>query len=308
MKGTVHCLWAMLMVSLMPAGQQAYGQAGQSGMAFLKLGVSARSVSMGDAMSAHAGGAVATYYNPAGILGRESGSTQFLLMHREWIQDIRSQFLGVSVQLDEENALGFSANTATVSDIQVRTRPGTPQGTFTSRDFAVSATYARSVSDALQIGITAKFLFEKIFVDDANGFAFDLGAQYRTPLENFRVGLSLANLGSMNALRSEKITLPSLLRFGPAYTLDLDDFSARLTVASDLLYIFPEKKSSVNLGAELLFNQVVAARAGFQAGSSARGFTTGFGVHHDMFGIDYAFSLVSEDLGSAHTFSLTVTF
>ena len=37
-------------------------------MAFLKLGVSSQGVAMGDAMSASAAGAAATYYNPAGML------------------------------------------------------------------------------------------------------------------------------------------------------------------------------------------------------------------------------------------------
>jgi hypothetical protein len=276
-------------------------------MAFLKLGVSGRAVAMGDAMSASANGAVATYYNPAGILGPENGSAQFLLMHREWIQDIRMQFLGVSVQLDEENALGLSVNTATVSDIQIRTRPGTAEGSFTSRDYVLTASYARRLSDKFQLGVTGKFLFEKIFVDDANGFAFDIGAQYRMPIENLRVGIALANLGSMNALRNEKITLPSLLRLGPAYTLNIESMTAQVMLASDLLYVFPEKRSYVNAGAEMLINDMVAARIGLQAGSTARRFVGGLGLRHGMFGIDYGFAPLSEDLGSAHTFSLTVT-
>lgn len=308
MKRVLLSILSALVASLPLAPHHSYAQAGKSGMAFLKLGVSGRAVSMGDAMSASASGAVATYYNPAGVLGPENGSAQFLLMHREWIQDIRSQFLGVSVQIDDENALGFSVNTATVADILIYTRPGIAEGTFTSRDYGLAASYARSFSDDLQIGITGKFLFEKIFVDEASGFAFDFGAQYRTPIENLRVGFSLANLGSVNALRNEKITLPSLVRIGPAYTLSIERMTSRLTVASDFLYIFPEKKSYLNAGAELLFNEIVAVRIGLQARSSTRGFTSGLGVHHDMFEVDYAFAPLSEDLGSAHTFSVTVTF
>ncbi len=295
-------------VCLLLGTHGGYAQAGKSGMAFLKLGVSGRAVALGDAMSASANGAAATYYNPAGLLGPENGSTQFLLMHREWIQDIRTQFLGVSVQLDDENALGLSINTATVSDIQIRTRPGSAEGTFTSRDYVLAASYARRFSDRFQLGVTGKFLFEKIFVDDAHGLAFDVGAQYRTPIENLRVGIALANLGSMNALRTEKITLPSLLRLGPAYTLDIESLTAQLMIASDFLYIVPEKRSYVNAGAELLINDMVAARIGLQAGSSARRFAGGLGVRHGMFGIDYGFAPLSENLGSAHTFSITVTF
>jgi len=286
----------------------SYAQVGTSGLSFLKLGVSGRSVSMGDAMSASVYGAAATHYNPAGVFNNGETSTEFLLMHKEWIQDVRSQFLGASVQLNDESALGFSVNTATVSDIEIRTRPGTAEGTFSSRDYSLGLSYARSFSDDLKVGVTAKFLYEKIFVDESNGFAFDLGAQYKTPVDNLSVGLALANLGTTNDLRNEKITLPSLLRVGPAYTEELEGISSQLTVASDLLYIFPEKKAYLNVGGELLFNKVVAARVGYQLGSNGRGFSAGVGMQYGMFNLDYGFVPLSSNLGSGHTFSLGLSF
>jgi hypothetical protein len=286
----------------------ANAQAGKSGLAFLKLGVSGRAVSMGDAASANVAGAAATHYNPAGVFSNASGAIEFLLMHKEWIQDVRSQFLGASIRLNDESALGFSVNTATVSDIQIRTRPGISEGTFTSRDFSFGLSYARSFSDELKVGLTAKYLFEKIFLEEANGFAFDIGAQYKTPIDNLSAGLALTNLGSMNVLRSESITLPALLRVGPAYSLALDDFTSQAIIAADLLYILPEKKAYVNIGGELLFSNVVAARVGYQLGSNARGFSAGAGVKYDLFNVDYGFAPLSADLGSGHTFSLTMIF
>lgn len=283
-------------------------QAGKSGLSFLKLGISGRAVSMGDATSAHVAGAAATHYNPAGVLFATTRSVEFLLMHKEWIQDVRSQFLGASTRLDDESALGFSINTATVSDIQIRTRPGTSEGTFASRDLSFGLSYARSFSDALKLGVTAKYLFEKIFLEEANGFAFDIGAQYRTPLDNLSVGVALTNLGSMSKMRNESITLPAMLRLGPAYAFDLHDFTSKAIIASDVLYSFPGKKVYVNIGGEILFNNVVAARVGYQLGSTARGFSVGAGVRYDMFDVDYGFAPLSADLGSGHTVSLTMAF
>lgn len=299
-----HTILTSLVFLLLMAPHAAHAQAGKSGLSFLKLGVSGRGVSMGDAMSATISGAAATHYNPAGLMVASEANAHILFMHKEWIQDVRSQFLGATVNLNDESALGVSVNTATVSDIEIRTRPGTPQGTFSSRDYSLGVSYARYFSDELAIGITAKFLYEKIFVDEANGFAFDIGAQYKTPIENLSVGLALANLGSTNTLRNETITLPSLLRFGPAYVTELESMTSQLTLATDLLHIFPEKKTYVNIGGEWLFNGIVAARAGYQLGSNARGFSTGIGVEYEMFSLDYGFAPLSSDLGSGHTFSL----
>lgn len=302
-----HCLKYLILISLVGVfSSGAFAQAGSSGLSFLKLGVSGRGVSMGDAMSAIVEGAAATYYNPAGIFGKGESSSQILLMHREWIQDVRAEFLGVSFRLDDESALGFAVNTATVSEIEIRTRPGTVEGTFTSRDFSAGISYARIVSDELHIGITAKFLYEKIFLDESNGAAIDLGAQYK--IDNLSLGLSFSNLGAMNKFRSEKTVLPALARVGPAYSIGLEDISSRLVVASDLLYIFPEKKSYVNLGSELLFNNTIAARAGYQVGSNSRGFSAGVGVVYGMFNLDYGFVPLSSNLGSGHTFSIGLKF
>ncbi|MER3523722.1 MAG: hypothetical protein C4326_06545 [Ignavibacteria bacterium] len=285
-----------------------YAQAGKAGLAFLKFGVSGRGLAMGDAMTAQASGAAATFYNPAGVLSDNSGSTQFLLMHREWIQDVRAQFLGVSVQLDEHRALGVSVNAASVSDIEVRTRPGRPEDTFTSHDFAVSATYAQRFSDHVCIGVSGKFLFEKIFVDDANGFAFDIGAHYTPPIDHLQFGIMLANIGSMKAMRTQKITLPALLRAGSGYSFPIESMTSELMVSADIVYVFPEKKSSFNFGGELMFDETVAARAGYQAGTHARGLSAGVGIKHDMFNLDYGFIPLAEGLGSGHTVSLAITF
>jgi hypothetical protein len=283
-------------------------QAGKSGLSFLKLGISGRGVAMGEAMSAHVSGAAATFYNPAGVLLSPlvEQTAQVMVMHKEWIQDTRMEFLGASVNLSISDAIGVSVNSTTVADIEVRTRPGTPEATFTARNYAVGATYARALSDELTVGITGKFLFEKILVDEASGIGVDLGAQYRTSMEDLTIGLTLANLGTMSSLRNEKTTLPSLLRIGPAYSFTLPDLDATVAVAADYLTIFPEGKSYVNAGGEFLFSGAVAGRVGYQFGSDGRGFTGGVGVSYDLLSLDYAYVPVSHDLGNAHTISLSL--
>ncbi|MCZ6776609.1 MAG: PorV/PorQ family protein [Ignavibacteria bacterium] len=286
----------------------ALAQPGKSGLSFLKLGVSARGLSMADAMSAHVTGSSATFYNPAGLpVAQLANSTsQLTVMHKEWIQDTRTEFLGASALLDEENAIGFSINSTTISDIEIRTRPGPSEGTFTARNFSFGASYGRILSEQIRVGITAKFLYEKILIDEASGFAVDIGTQYQTPIENLSVGAVLANLGGMSTLRNEKSSLPTLLRIGPGYSTELVNISSDLTLASDLVYVFPENRSYVSLGGELLFSQTIAARAGYRFGSDGRGFTTGIGVQYSIIFVDYAFAPLSADLGNTHTISLSL--
>lgn len=287
----------------------ARSQAGESGLAFLKLGISGRGIAMGDAMSASVTGAAATYYNPAGILATSGNSTaQLMFMHKEWIQDTRVEFLGSNILLDDENAIGFSLNSTTVADIEIRTRPGAAEGTFTARNFSLGATYAHLIGNDLRVGISGKFLYQKILIDESSGFGLDLGAQYRTSIENLSVGAVVANLGRMQGLRGGTTTLPSLLRIGPAYSLHVEDINSQVSVASDYLYIFPEAKSYLNAGGELLFDQTVAARVGYQFGSEGRGLAAGLGILYGIFAVDYAYSHLTDDLGNTHTVSLALNF
>jgi hypothetical protein len=285
-------------------------QIGSSGMAFLKLGVSGRGVSMGDAMSSLVEGAAAAYYNPAGLLPSSSGNmtTQLMFMHKEWIQDSRTEFLGAALPLGGRSALGVSVVSTTVADIEVRTRPGPADATFTARNFSAGLSYAQGFGEDVRVGVTGKFLYEKILVNEASGFAADLGAQVKTPIENLAAGIVLANLGGMSKLENEKSTLPAMLRVGPSYTLGLADNEYTLNLAVDYMNVFPEKHSYLNTGAEFNFGRIVAARGGYQFGSQGRGLSLGMGVSYGVVGLDYAYSHLAEELGNSHTLSLAVTF
>lgn len=287
----------------------ALAQAGNAGLAFLKLGVAGRGVSMADAMTACADGAAATYYNPAGIAPSDTTPipTQILFTHKEWIQDTRAEFLAGAVGLSSRDAIGVSVNTATTADIEIRTRPGPAEGTFTSRDFALAVSYGRRINDDLRIGATAKYLYEKILVDYAAGYAFDVGAQCKTPVEGLSVGFLLANIGSMSDFRTSSMQLPSRMRFGAAYSLPLESALGTLTLVADLTRNIPDKQNLVSIGGEFTFSQVVAARAGYEFGSDTRGLGAGIGVHYGVFSLDYGYAPIAQDLGNTHTITVALT-
>lgn len=290
--------------------QPASAEGAASGMAFLKLGISARGVAMGDAMTASASGASATYYNPAGML-TDSGLTRasdILLMHKEWIQDTRTQFLGAAFGLGSDDAIGFSLNSTTVSDIEIRTRPGEAEGTFNMRDFAVGVSYAHRIADDLRLGMTARFLYEQILVDESSGIGGDVGVLYDTPVEGLTAGLAIANIGAMSAMRSEATRLPLLVRAGAAYPLAVESVDVGVLLSADVLHLFREERTLAALGVEATYAETVAIRGGYQSGSEGRGLSLGAGVRYGLFAFDYAFSRLAGELGNGHTFALGIRF
>lgn len=281
-----------------------FGQAGQSGLTFLQLGVGGRSLAMGEAYSAIASDPSATYYNPAAL--STSDDPQILLMHKEWIQDAKTEFIGVSTPLGPF-AIGVSINSTNVDDIELRSIPGPAIGTFSSHDAAIGFSAAYNIDQSLSIGATAKYLYEKIYVDETTGAGFDIGALYKTPW-SVQFAAAVSNLGSMNVYQTEAPVLPRLVRVGGAYETYIQNLDATLTLATDVVTVTEENQSHVNLGAEFEYRHSFAVRAGYQTGYEARSFSTGIGVHYGLFCVDYAFVPFRYDLGTTHTLSLNIDF
>ena len=300
----------LLAIGLPGTLSSARAAAGATGLAFLKLGVSARGVAMGDAMAGAVRGAASTFYNPAGLgLGTTPAqNSEFLFMHKEWIQDTRTDFLGARFSFGERHALGISVLTTTVSDIEIRTQPGEAAGTFSSRDLGIGLSYCYTIDTGLRAGLTARYLYEQILVDDAQGLGVDLGVQYDGFLEGLTLGAALANIGSMADFRSEPLKLPAMIRAGAAYRVDVPDLQGAAVLAGDVEEIFAEAQPRVGLGAEYSFRGIFLLRAGYQLGSEARGLSLGGGVQYGVFGVDYGFSRLSNDLGNGHTLTVRVEF
>lgn len=297
-----HLALLFAVILFLPCAGRA--QAGKSGLAFLKLGVGGRSLGMGEASAASTADPSAAFYNPAALAGVDH--SQILLMHKEWTEGVASDYLAAASSLGSVR-IGLSVNTASVNDIELRSVPGPPIRTFSARNGAIGLSAAFNLSPELSVGLTGKFLYEKILVDEAAGAGFDAGALYATPW-NLRIGASIANLGSMNALAEESSKLPQIVRIGGAYDLLTDTTNLALTVASDYVGLTTEQTSHLHAGAELRYRQVFAVRAGWQTGYDSRNFSAGAGIRYGMLMLDYAFAPYRDDLGTTHTFSLLLDF
>lgn len=300
----------LLLVLLVALSQTGLGQAGSSGLSFLKLGVTGRSDAMGEAMSAASAGGDALHYNPAGLVLCSSNApgNGITLTYKAWIEGTDLEYLGAYARLDEDQAVGVSLTMVGIPDIEVRDRPGEAIGTFSARSFQVAGSYARLLLSHLSVGISGRYLYEKLFVDQASGFAFDVGVRWKTPVDGLTLGAAGANFGSMSALRTERSRLPALVRVGPAYSFALEGSKLTATAAFDGLYSLPERRGHALLGAEIAYDRIVALRAGYQFGSTSRGFSAGLGIEYGILDLQYACIPLRNGLGTTSTFTVTLRF
>lgn len=281
-----------------------FAQGGQAGLSFLKLGVGARSLAMGEAAVAAANDPSATHYNPAAL--RLLSAPQLLIMHKEWIQGTQTEFLATSFSI-ESFSLGAFLNATSVPDIELRLRPGPPEGTFTARNAAIGASVAYGLDESMSIGTSVKYLYEKIFVDETFGVGVDFGALYQSPLD-VTFGFSLSNLGSMGKLRNESSKLPATLRVGAARSESLESIDGIINLALDVVSVIPEKKARVHVGTEFAYEETFFARLGYMTGFETRNITAGVSIEYNFIAVDYAFIPFRLDFGTTHTFSLIIDF
>jgi hypothetical protein len=279
---------------------------GKIGLTYLKIGVDARAAAMGDAYTAVAKDASATFWNPAGLAG--SGKNSVVLMHNSWLQDINHEFAAIQFVNGNHN-LAVSLNMISVNGIELRdeTASESPIGETHALNTYLGLAYATQIFNNWQIGLQAKYLYEKYYFFTADGFAIDIGLKKENILPDLSWGFVIQNLGTMSALKEESTKLPLMLRTGVDFLLPLQILEYRPLLAADVMFVLDDV-TTLNLGAEVPIANYIDLRLGYIVGRESQSITAGFGLNYGIIHIAYAFVPYSYDLGNSHRFSLMVDF
>ena len=302
----IHCIAATLRAGfLFSFFFLPFAVHSQTGMAFLKVGIGGRAAGLAETGVALANDPTAIYWNPAG-LDRNQG-TVALFSHNSWLQNIRADFLAISFPAFS-GAIGLGLNVQTIPDIERRTIPSpTPIGVFDARDLSLTVAYSRALRNYLQVGVSVKYLHERIHVESASGVALDAGVLVKNLIKNFRVGATVQNLGRVSALRNEEIELPALARIGVAYSpsFSSNETPLNLNLLADAV-IFFDGDNGVNVAGEYVFQKNIALRAGYQFNRENRGLAGGLGLAGGRYQIDYGYMPFSSNVGDTHRISFAI--
>ena len=289
------------------ASISVYSQsAGNSGMAFLKYGFGARNIALGDAGTSLSNDLTSLFYNPAKLA--LNNNSEIMFMHNEWIEDIRSEVLGVKTEFwDVPFAFGF--NVTTVDGLEAREIASEePDSKFQYNYFFGSISSGFDITEEIFFGASFKYLYEGVLNDQATGYGLDFGVHYLLPYKGLTASAVIKNIGSMDALRSQSTKLPTEFRVGAAYTLTPEESDFDFTAGAELLKYLDVEDNHFNLGGEVVYKKLIAARAGYQTGFESRGLTAGIGLMWGSLKFDYAFLPFNQGLGSANLFSLQFKF
>jgi hypothetical protein len=278
--------------------------AGNSGLSFLKLGFGARNIALGDAGTATSTDVTSLFYNPAALA--INPASEIMLMHNEWIQDVRSEILGARTLIfGLPVAVGF--NVTTINDIEVRNIAGDPVTKFNANYFFGSFSTGHMIVENFYFGASIKYLYESIYVDESTGWGFDLGASYLTSVKGLNISAVIKNLGTMNKLSNEKTRLPGEFRVGPAYSFTMQD-QYQITSTVEFQKYLPTSDIHFNAGAEILYDKLIALRVGYQSGYQTKNITAGLGLMWGNLSVDYALAPFQLGLGNGNILSLQFKF
>ena len=276
--------------------------AGPTGFSSLKILPGVREAGMAGTGAASAFGPQAIAVNPAAGVGTDGFAAT--ASYAKWILDTRHQSLFVARRFPAL-CIGLGLASFSAGQFEYRIKPTEdPDSTFTPTDFTAYLNLARRIGDKVQVGLTGRYFYTRVYEDDATGLGIDGGVRV-TPTRRLTVGASVVDFGKTMYYVREEFRLPTRGRLGASY--DFIPFEhGRLTVAADGSYFLNSEAAGAAAGLEFAWSEVVALRAGYDFLSEANHLNFGLGLRAGLFRFDYSFAAMNFDLGGAHRVSVGI--
>ena len=182
-----------------------------------------------------------------------------------------------------------------------------PQYEFDSRNFTTDLVYAYNFS-MFKIGLSARYIYEKIEFEDAAGFAVSTGMYIDDLFVNsFDFALSLNNLGAMSEMINESSDLPTDMTLGLSYRFDAKMGITTCIAVSEKYLIKNEELESFS-GLEINYNSKIFARFGYRFNNEGMPFSLGLGFDFNSMSLNYSYSPFSDEIGDSHGLGITYLF
>ncbi len=337
-------IWFLLVMIIIPGllMSEIFPKTGTAGLQFLKIGVDARAIGMGEAYVAVTDDISSVYWNPAGLALKPQD--QVFLSHTEWVADIRYEYVAVS-RVTDFGVFALSGALLHMDYMDVTTEEvfGPTGETFTCSDMSVGITYSNAFTEKFSFGVTAKFLRQNLDEHSVNGGSVDLGSIYNTGWKNLTIGMALRNFGpdmkykidnDGDGLYDEdpfdlldndgdglidedgpEISFKIPMNFSLAIATDLFRDEHQSLVGSVQLDNCVDRRETYNVGFEYKLG-TFKIRSGYQFGLDAASYSVGFGwtipTSFAVIDLDYAYSnygdLMESFIKTPHRLSLKFFF
>ncbi|OVE75274.1 hypothetical protein BVX98_07990 [bacterium F11] len=275
---------------------------GTTGANFLKIGVGARGLAMGEAYSAKGKGVEALYWNPANLV--DMGRPELMISHNPMVENTSLNQLALAFHRGKFG-VGLGMSLISHGTIKRFDGGGNRIGSFDASDQFGVVGFAYG-GEGFRLGLAGKWFKSEIAGISADGMAGDVGMSFLSPLSSrIRHAFVARNFGSSVSFINQEDDLPLTFLFGNAvsigtgfsFTLDVGSIKGPGAVVASGIEWKPLNKGSDHL----------AFRGGYNTrrneAEKLSGASLGMGLTFFETSIDYAWVPFGE-LGDSHSVTL----
>jgi tetratricopeptide (TPR) repeat protein len=284
--------WTILYSLFFLSAGISNGQEGDAGVESpFTIGLGARSLALGNTMTAYPNDPTAFFWNPAGMVVVDQKGVDISLA--TFFAGTKHIYLGYIHPTLNIGVIGFGLSWIGTDDIVQRswTTAGTIQEAANPVGFwwgKLTIAYARTILKGFSLGLNLNIDRQELGSYSANGFDVDFGVHYTIPadrgfLKNLYFGFSAASVFSSRLrLGVTAEAIPYNARAGIAKKFEIRNSADYFLLSADIEK-GEYKQLRYHIGAEYGFNNIVFLRAG--ADNGYLGF--GGGIRYHTFQIDY---------------------
>ena len=292
----------------------SYGP-GTAAVPFLKIGIGAKPVSMGEAFTAVGDGVYSVYWNPAH--SSKMIDKRFQATHIVWIEDIVYDHIGMIYPVKEVGTISLEYSLLNYGKIPRTTNSPEPVGEMNATDSLLLLNYGKEINKQWGIGCNLKYVNQDYYIYHGYSLLVDLGLTLNKEyyiLGNYRkipLGLSILNIGRGFKLSEERTDYdipPFEVKLGAGYNI-----KSNLLVGIDIAKPI-DNEVNISIGTQYgLMNNIILVRGGYKYKVGGNdlgpisGLRLGFGLNFYNMEVDYAFQPAG-DIGLTHRLSMGYRF
>jgi hypothetical protein len=221
---------------------------------FLTISPDARSGGMGDVGVASTPDAYSLFWNPAkyAFIDKSFG---FGIGYVPWLRSLVNDIGLASVsgfgKIGDRQAIAASLRFFSMGAVMFTDNDGHELGEVKPNEWTIDATYSRKFSREFSGAIAGRFIYSNLVpVDLANlsvqpgtSVAADVALYYHHVMDvkglagaSIDFGLNISNIGAKMSYSSSSVVrdfIPTTLRFGPSFTMDIDEYN-KFSIAVDI--------------------------------------------------------------------------
>lgn len=214
---------------------------------FLQIAPDSRGAGLGDIGVASSSDINSQHYNAAKYVFNKN-KFGISMSYSPWLQDligdISLAYIAGFYKIDDMSAISMSLRYFSMGSIQFTDYFGDPIGQRDPHEYAIDFAYSRKFTDHFSMAVTPRFIYSNLATNiEVSGIemkpgiagAADVSLFYEQDFKSskyenqtFRAGLCISNIGNKISYTNGSLNrdfLPTNLRIGASYTMDIDKYN-----------------------------------------------------------------------------------